>query len=76
MSKPGETTINCITVPVNDYVAKALHEWDNGQKTTEAIIVHPYVNKLCDALATLAGYEDGFYVCSELAATQYAEAEQ
>jgi len=75
MSKPGETAENCITVPVSDWAAQALDEWDKGLETQDAIITHMDAQRLCHTLAILAGYDEGFYVGSELAATQYAEAE-
>lgn len=75
MDKPGVSSETRITIPMCDEAAGALYDWDRGETGTEARTVYAFANRLCYLLAGLAGYDKGSYVCSELAATQYKEAE-
>lgn len=73
MSKPGEDAENCITVPMSDETAAGFAAWDAGEATKEARAAYMHANILCFTLAELAGYENGSYLGSEVAAQQYEE---
>ena len=73
MSKPGEDAENCITVPMSDEMAAGIAAWDAGETSRAAQAAYSHADMLCFTLAEMAGYQEGSYLGSELAARQYEE---